>query len=540
MSKKAFVIMPFAKDMNRVYTLIINPALTKMNYECVRQDLSSEGGYVIGNVIKNIADSDIVIADLSEWNWNVAYELGMRHALSRTGTILICSDVHKDAPKFDIKHLNIIYYPADWSENFGEESIISEITKRIQFIEQNSDSIDSPVHEQFSELPDKIIALSGKTDQLASKAKQLESENKKLRERIAAAGLDETSSSKETDDIEAAITKAMHDSIYYGNAAVSKLDQLSRQDDLSEFGHFLAQVIKRGSLDERQSKLVYNICDSLSMPPLTCEFLERATKQYPNDEELNRSYALSLMRIPSYRDKAVIIANDMIGLSKKNGKYELSNKHVEYETLAAFFSVYYNLRKYEEIMNISPVLLNEYASASTKCLISQYEVRVYLYRDDHSAKAALPLCRNMISIMPNNGYNYYWTFLVFNRLDNYVSAFLSLENGICCDPHDTDYPYMMAQYMFNSQYVRTEAGKPPHIVSDEEVKEYAVPFLLLAARNGRDIKQVVKLLSDYHCENVIKQLQELGLEETMSRQNYEMVEYCLRKDLDVLFPETDE
>ena len=93
MSKTCFVIMPFGKDKDKqsfytsVYESIIFPAASKCHYEVNRVDTKpSNVGNITKNIIHDLVYSDIVIADLSEGNANVFYELGIRHAI-RSGTI---------------------------------------------------------------------------------------------------------------------------------------------------------------------------------------------------------------------------------------------------------------------------------------------------------------------------------------------------------------------------------------------------------------------------------------------------------------------
>ena len=114
MEKKAFVVMPYDKRFNRVYSILIQGALERAGYECIRQDMTSQGGYILKNVIRNLAESDLVICLLSDFNWNVAYELGMRHAMARKGTILMCQKDQEKDLKFDLKGTNILFYEPDW------------------------------------------------------------------------------------------------------------------------------------------------------------------------------------------------------------------------------------------------------------------------------------------------------------------------------------------------------------------------------------------------------------------------------------------
>ena len=126
MEKKCFVIMPYGssevdqREYSRIYRYFIKQASDDLGLACVRSDIEGRGGHILGNVIEDLANADIVVADISALNWNVAYELGIRHVLSKKGTILICSSMHKAALPFDIQSLNILFYPQNWLDSVDE------------------------------------------------------------------------------------------------------------------------------------------------------------------------------------------------------------------------------------------------------------------------------------------------------------------------------------------------------------------------------------------------------------------------------------
>ena len=119
MAKKCYVIMPYGgndearkKRFKSIYSAIIKPAAENKGYTVMREDHEARQGNINTNIIKSLAEADLVIADLSENNWNVAYELGIRHALAKNGTILLIDDktnimfdIHgnKTARTFEIK-----------------------------------------------------------------------------------------------------------------------------------------------------------------------------------------------------------------------------------------------------------------------------------------------------------------------------------------------------------------------------------------------------------------------------------------------------
>lgn len=89
--KLCFVIMPIGSGdayevyLNR-YTNIIRPAIEGYQkdgsrvFDAVRADFISKTGSINKTVIQHIYNADLVIADLTDLNPNVFYELGVRHA----------------------------------------------------------------------------------------------------------------------------------------------------------------------------------------------------------------------------------------------------------------------------------------------------------------------------------------------------------------------------------------------------------------------------------------------------------------------------
>jgi ActR/RegA family two-component response regulator len=102
-TKQCFVIMPFsnttrcsAQEWSEIFEHIIKPAVEECGYayECNRNNYRS--GNIIKNIMVNINSSDVLIADLTDQNANVFYELGVRHTLNFP-TIIITQDL-KDVP----------------------------------------------------------------------------------------------------------------------------------------------------------------------------------------------------------------------------------------------------------------------------------------------------------------------------------------------------------------------------------------------------------------------------------------------------------
>jgi O-acetyl-ADP-ribose deacetylase (regulator of RNase III) len=100
MNSDCFVIMPYGKkksaaskrmvDFDKVYDEMIFPAVENfLGLRCVRCDRIDEPGSIHKRMMTQIFEARVAIVDTSTLNANVFYELGVRHALTRSVTVLI-------------------------------------------------------------------------------------------------------------------------------------------------------------------------------------------------------------------------------------------------------------------------------------------------------------------------------------------------------------------------------------------------------------------------------------------------------------------
>ncbi len=105
-----FVLMPFADELRLVYDEAIVPAATRAGLECQRADEIMQPGGVMEQVRQSLMEARIVIADLTNMNPNVFYELGLAHVIGHCA-ILITQD--KKWVPFDLQHMRWIKYKMD-------------------------------------------------------------------------------------------------------------------------------------------------------------------------------------------------------------------------------------------------------------------------------------------------------------------------------------------------------------------------------------------------------------------------------------------
>jgi hypothetical protein len=116
-NKSCFVISPIGsvdsiqrKRADTVLKYIFKPALEPLGYKVVRADEISQPGSITLQVLERVLESEIVIADLTDHNPNVFYELAVRHASQKAVIHVIASD--QKIP-FDVADLRTISIDVD-------------------------------------------------------------------------------------------------------------------------------------------------------------------------------------------------------------------------------------------------------------------------------------------------------------------------------------------------------------------------------------------------------------------------------------------
>ena len=108
--------MPFKEPFETYYAAIIRPAVEESNLTPVRADSIFRPSPIIADIWQMIQDADLVVAELTEKNANVFYELGLAHAIGKP--VILISETMADVP-FDLQSLRVILYDKnfpDWGQ----------------------------------------------------------------------------------------------------------------------------------------------------------------------------------------------------------------------------------------------------------------------------------------------------------------------------------------------------------------------------------------------------------------------------------------
>ena len=122
--RKAFVLMPFDSEFDKIFNDLIKPTLEEAGYDVNRADSILNQQNILKDIVRGIAEADLVVADLTSLNVNVFYELGISHALEKHAVLLTQS--MEEVP-FDLRSYRIIQY----SVHYAEAPKLSEVLKMV-------------------------------------------------------------------------------------------------------------------------------------------------------------------------------------------------------------------------------------------------------------------------------------------------------------------------------------------------------------------------------------------------------------------------
>lgn len=144
--ENCFIICPIGEETSdtrirsdKVFRHIITPAAKEHKLNPIRSDKIAVPGMITTQIIRQIMNAKMVIADLTDHNPNVFYELAIRHAF-RKPVIQIIEDGQKIP--FDVGGARTIKYSLDLD---GVERAREAVSLQIANVFSNSDEIDSPV-----------------------------------------------------------------------------------------------------------------------------------------------------------------------------------------------------------------------------------------------------------------------------------------------------------------------------------------------------------------------------------------------------------
>jgi len=146
--KSCFIIGPIGDEgsetrqrSDKIFKHLIEHVAKECYYNVVRADEISEPGFINLQIIQHLINDDLVIADLTENNSNVYYELGIRHAVNKPVITIIEIG---ESISFDVAQMRTI--TVDHKDLNSVAKCKDNLIKYIRSVEKNPAKYYSPIH----------------------------------------------------------------------------------------------------------------------------------------------------------------------------------------------------------------------------------------------------------------------------------------------------------------------------------------------------------------------------------------------------------
>ena len=162
--RTCYVSIPFGKreeiDYDTIYRDIVLPAVREAGFDCHRGDEFETAPLLQKAIMQSVLSADVMVADVSNHNPNVMYELGIRHAIRRGITVVISSG--RARLPFNISSVQTLYYQLGPDGTMAPEAASEFRDKLLTALRRRGTSVmnDSPLYEYFPtlrvELPEEL------------------------------------------------------------------------------------------------------------------------------------------------------------------------------------------------------------------------------------------------------------------------------------------------------------------------------------------------------------------------------------------------
>ena len=127
-----FVAMPFDSLFQAYYEQVIRPAVEELGLKCIRGDEIYSRPQIMADIWNSIRKARLVIAELTNKNPNVFYEVGLAHAIGKP--LILLTRNENDVP-FDLKALRYRYYDVNdprWGDNLRKaiQSMVQSVLEQ--------------------------------------------------------------------------------------------------------------------------------------------------------------------------------------------------------------------------------------------------------------------------------------------------------------------------------------------------------------------------------------------------------------------------
>lgn len=501
--KKCFVIMPYGgsdeasrRHCDGIYHAIIAPAAVAAGFEPKRSDIAGEPGNITHDIIRDLAESDVVIADLTTGNANVFFELGIRHAFRKSGTVHIVDGAQR--LPFDVRQYRAIEFSTDLaSVPDAVRSIAEAISKR----QQSPARSDNPVHDAIPELPVNLMSVgdSALRDRLVSAEASLEEigrQNDALTAKIKSLEPSWESDGQKGVDVDALLDAADQVMKTTGRHALLRLREAMEEGGNEAFVRELRDVLKSPYLDENDFAEIVVTCRRAGLDGHRRATAELASVRYPHSEPIFLALLSALDDSPNPADgeRGRRLLEGRLGIVRDGGLpvfHGPTSLPLE-DALAVLFNLYFAAGRQDWVISICGSLP---LSARDTVLVQRNVARALAKLDrPEEAEAAF---QKAMTIDPGDDTTVAWYSNFLDEHGRFAEAYEKCEMAILADPDDPALYLHMAIQILNRGFFRGKSGAIEGTLVRKSRSSVAIPFVLKALERRQTpdfIQDVVRVL----------------------------------------------
>lgn len=155
-----FVLMPFGKkidangltiDFDAVYADVIKPAISDAGLDPLRADEEQAGGIIHKPMFERLILCPFAVADLTSANANVFYELGVRHAVRPSSTVLLFAEGGR--LPFDVAQMRSLPYRLGPDGKPSNAQDARELLRKFLVEAKANEPKDSPLYDLVENYP---------------------------------------------------------------------------------------------------------------------------------------------------------------------------------------------------------------------------------------------------------------------------------------------------------------------------------------------------------------------------------------------------
>lgn len=307
-SPVCFVVMPIREagtDEHSHYLSIYEILAERVGvcgFTVIRADRTNLPGNITKEIIQKLAEADLVIADLTDLNPNVFYELGVRHALRRAGTVLLIDKLKTPTIPFDVSQYRVMEYEGNLPGVVQLGKTVGDLVRQLTGTEEwQSLACDSPVHDWYPALAPNLISirqdedLDGLAQEVVILRRELEVYKSRSTAGASAAGIASPIGAN-AESVVLQLSQAVS-SGGLSTMCLSKAGSAVQTGDTAAFLDAVKRFLEaRDNPTGRSFLILSSYAQQLGFNGLSIALLEEATRRYPEDGDLRKFLHLHMSR----------------------------------------------------------------------------------------------------------------------------------------------------------------------------------------------------------------------------------------------------